>query len=292
MTLNKPIIIIGTGRCGSTIFHDIFSRHPEVAWLSGLNGRYPTKPYLARQAMNAIDWPIINQLTRKYVQPGEVYQFWNYFYRGFGNPFRDLLAEDVLPGTGPKIQKTLSSMLNEKRNRIIIKITGWPRIGFLNEIFKDAKFIHIIRDGRAVVNSLLKWHNWDGWQGPNNWKWGALDPTQIELWQRHNTSFIVLAGLEWNILVSAFQESKHLIDSDRLLEIRYEDLCANPHNVFEKVLKFSELSPSVPFFQALKKNNLVSANDKWRNDLTPMQQETLAEVLEHFLSLYNYSEIS
>jgi len=30
--LNKPIFIIGTGRCGSTIFHRMMAEHPHVAW--------------------------------------------------------------------------------------------------------------------------------------------------------------------------------------------------------------------------------------------------------------------
>ena len=32
--LTKPIIIVGTGRCGSTVFHRLLAKHPGVMWLS------------------------------------------------------------------------------------------------------------------------------------------------------------------------------------------------------------------------------------------------------------------
>jgi len=44
-----------------------------------------------------------------------------------------------------------------------------PRIGFLQAIFPDAKFIHIVRDGCAVANSRMNAPFWKGWQGLNTW---------------------------------------------------------------------------------------------------------------------------
>ncbi len=41
---NKPIIIVGTGRCGSTIFHRLLAKHPNAMWLSGFCDRFPTRP--------------------------------------------------------------------------------------------------------------------------------------------------------------------------------------------------------------------------------------------------------
>ena len=35
MTINKPVIIVGTGRCRSTVFHRLLAKHSDVMWLSG-----------------------------------------------------------------------------------------------------------------------------------------------------------------------------------------------------------------------------------------------------------------
>ena len=58
--------------------------------------------------------------------------------------------------------------MTEKRDRLLLKISGWPKIGILFEIFEGAKFVHVARDGRAVVNSPLDTYFWNGWIGPEN----------------------------------------------------------------------------------------------------------------------------
>ncbi len=44
--IHKPIFVVGTGRSGSTVFFDIFTKHPRVAWLSSLADRYPDRVWL------------------------------------------------------------------------------------------------------------------------------------------------------------------------------------------------------------------------------------------------------
>ena len=40
----KPIIIVGSGRCGSTLFHRLLANHEQVMWLSGSRCGFPTGP--------------------------------------------------------------------------------------------------------------------------------------------------------------------------------------------------------------------------------------------------------
>ncbi len=40
----------------------------------------------------------------------------------------------------------MSEITTEKRDRLLLKITGCPRIGFLSEIFEDMRFIYVVRD--------------------------------------------------------------------------------------------------------------------------------------------------
>ncbi|HVW38502.1 MAG TPA: sulfotransferase [Pirellulales bacterium] len=59
MPLDRPIFIIGTGRCGSTILHQMFSCHPQIAFLSGLCLLYPDRPEYNRRAMRLLDAPLV-----------------------------------------------------------------------------------------------------------------------------------------------------------------------------------------------------------------------------------------
>ena len=38
--IKKPIFIIGTGRCGSTLLYRILALHPELAFLSNINEKF------------------------------------------------------------------------------------------------------------------------------------------------------------------------------------------------------------------------------------------------------------
>ena len=73
--ISKPIIILGTGRCGSTVFHRLLARHPRTMWLSGLSDRYPTRTDWNRRAVSLMHQPLLRRLFGGKVQPSEAYLF-------------------------------------------------------------------------------------------------------------------------------------------------------------------------------------------------------------------------
>lgn len=278
--VEKPIFIVGVGRSGSTIFHRMFSEHPHLAWLSArLCNRFPDKPWVNRLLMQGIDYPVVGAHLRRRFSPGEGYLFWERHCRGFSEPCRDLVASDVTLKTKKYLPEVLSNILTPRRNRLLLKITGWPRIGFLQEIFNDAKFIHISRDGRAVINSMINVDWWWGWRGPQNWRWGELTPAQQAEWERFDRSFIALAGIELKILTEAMEKAKQTVKAANFMEVKYEDLCAAPTDVFKEVIQFCELEWLPDFERAVKKYSLQNSNDKWRQELTAAQQQ----IIEHFV---------
>jgi len=287
--IEKPIIIFGTGRSGTTVFHRMLSTHPRIAWLSGVCDKYPDKPTLNRVLMRALEFPLLNKILRKRISPSECYTFWEHYCKGFSTPCRDLLTSDVIEKNKNQIQHVMSEMITERKNRLLIKITGWPRLGFLSEVFEDAKFIHVLRDGRAVANSLIHVGFWMGWRGPENWRWGPLSPTHEEEWNRYNRSFIVLAAIQWKILMDAVETAKEYVNDNNLLEIKYERLCSNQIEVFENIAEFSELEWTKGFERELRSFKLKNTNDKWERELNPNQRRELNEVLADYLKRHDYS---
>jgi hypothetical protein len=287
MTVTKPIVIIGTGRCGSTVFHRLLATHPQVMWLSALCDRYPDKPALNRRAVTALGNPLLRRLMGGRIRPGECYRFWDTHAYGFSAPFRDLVRADVTPRIRKQVRAAFEPMLTPTRNRLLIKITGWPRIGFLSEIFEDAKFIHIVRDGRAVASSLLHVDFWRGWLGPQGWRAGLLSPEDQAVWEEYNRSFVALAGLEWKIQMRALQAAREGLDPQALCEVKYETFCERPLETCRQVLEFVELREP-PEFERQVQAASIRSSDRWRNDLSVSQRRVLDGLLGDDLRRYGY----
>lgn len=286
--VEKPIFIVGVGRSGSIAFHEMLSEHPQVTWLSPLCNLCPQNFFLNRLLMRTIDCPLAGTYLKRKIKKSEGYKFWEFHCKGFSAPCRDLLAEDLTDKVRAKIQKIMSAMLTNKRNRLLIKVTGWPRIGFLQAIFEDAKFIHIVRDGRAVANSMINVGWWRGWQGPESWRWGELTPSQRQEWEKYGKSFLALAGIEWKILMDAMDKAKGSIDSNNFLEVKYENLCCDSVQVLKGVLKFCNLEWSEKFEKSIRRHPLENKNYKWQKELTNQQRCILEDVLGDYLKKYGY----
>jgi len=80
------------------------------------------------------------------------------------------------------------------------------------ELFPDAKFIHMVRDPRDVVCSML------------NMRFGACEA--------------VTAAMEWHQTLGCWLLAERLIPESQRLECRYEDLCTSPEATFARVASF------------------------------------------------------
>ena len=287
MPIVKPIFITGLGRSGTTLVHTMLSIHPQVTWLSLLCGKFPQRPYFNRWLMSAIDVPILNLYLKRRFVPLESYVFWDFYFAGFSHPSRDLVASDVSVRTRESFRKVVRELLTRKRNRLLIKITGLPRISFLHAIFPDAKFVHIVRDGRAVANSRLNAPFWKGWQGLNIWGDQMPEHYQQE-WERHRRSFVALAGIEWKTHIDQFEAVKREFPNIDICQVKYESFCANPIGELKRIADHCELSWHPHFETATRAFHVKNRNEKWKSDLTDQQRATLEEVLRPYLVKYGY----
>ena len=99
---------------------------------------------------------------------------------------------------------------------------------FFAEIFTESGFVHIVRAGRAVANSVLQMPWWNGYRGPQHWLLGPLARVLQEEWDSSAESFVMPAALTWRVLMDSYESAVKTLPADRHLEIRYEDLLAQP----------------------------------------------------------------
>jgi hypothetical protein len=289
MKAQKPIFIISVGRSGSTLLHHVLCEHPDAAWLSWLCRIFPARPAVNGVYMRTLDVPGLRAVLRRLIYPGEWYGFWESCWPGFAASCRDPNASDVTERVRAKALRAVAQTVTPRRRRFIAKITGWPRVGFLQAVFEDARFVHIVRDGRPVVSSLLQVDWWRGWQGPSNWRWGDLTPSQAAEWERHDRSFVALAAIQWKILMDATERARQLVEEDRFLEVRYEDLCANPPATLRTIADFCELRWTPRFARRVAGYQIENQNHKWRAALDDQQREVLERCLAEHLARYGYA---
>ena len=289
MKIIKPVFNLGIGRCGSTIFHHIMAKHPNVTWLSNISHNYPHKPQWNRWLMHAMNSDILERILMKKIRVREAFGFWDLYCKGFSRPFRDLRLDDLTPRNKSSVSNAISQNLTKKRNRFVTKLTGWPRIRYIRGIFEDAKFIHVVRDGRAVVNSMINVDFWWGWHGMSNWRWGDIPEPYYQEWLDTDQSFVAMAAIEWKMIMDAFEVAKAETPAQQYLEIRYEQLCDDPIAVYKDVLAFCELPWSQKFEKKILRFDLRNTNYKWQKQLTSQQQDIMQKIFSDHLVKYGYN---
>ena len=289
-----PIFIVGAGRSGSTAFHHAFARHPHVSWVSKILDVYPNGEKLNSAMLRGLDAPLLGSaLSRGAIEPGhlkpsEAYAYWEKIAPGFSEPFRDLLATDLTERTKANLQSAVDRLTVAGRPTPLIKITGWPRMGYLRAAFPEAKFIHIVRDGRAVVNSIMQIDFWEGWRGTKGWRGLEMNKEQKLRWDNSGQSFVTLGAMELSDMLDAMVRAAGLVPASHFLEIRYEDLCEDPVGSFQDATAFSGLEMTPEFSQAIVGFGFRNTNDKWKRDLTELQQQQLEAELAPHLQRWGY----
>lgn len=201
-----PVFIVGAGRSGTTMFRLMLNSHPNIyippeAWFFGeLLYKFSNKKVLSIDDVNS---------ARSIITSNVRWPDWN-----CSNEKLDVALDFKSP---PTIRELIESVFFNCSKLGDKKIWGEksPRHSYLIsqmlEIFPDAKFIHVIRDGRDSCISIYN----RGW-------WDRSFPRICEHW-----SSCVKAAIKGR----SFPAGQYF-------EIRYEDLVSNPKEILEKVCIF------------------------------------------------------
>jgi hypothetical protein len=296
MSASSPppyVFVIGTGRCGSTVTEEILCRHPDVGFISNLDDRLRLPSgatrwsgRLYRELPTAVAVTPFGKLA-----PSEAYRTLDREVSPIlSSPFRDLVAGDASPWLADRLRAFFAERAAAQHAAPFLhKFTGWSRAAFLHEVFPTARFIHVIRDGRAVANSWLQMPWWLGFSGPERWQWGPLPPDLAAQWHDADRSFTVLAGLLWRLLVDACDAARAVVPDDQWLEVRYEDVTARPRDAFERMLGFCGLEWCEEFEQGLGRHRLSAARvDAYRRDLDPGELARMTRAIAPTLEAHGY----
>ncbi|MDR3390207.1 MAG: sulfotransferase [Sulfuriferula sp.] len=218
-TVDRPIFITGLGRSGTTILGILLSLHNKVGYLN--------EP----KAL----WHVIDprqDINGNYSLSGARYR---------------LDADDTTPAIKQRAHRLFSRYL--KFSGVSRVVDKYPelifRVGYVQSIFPDAKFIFITRSGADAVPSVVKWserlgvksgEHIDDWWGRDDIKWHYLreqlllaNPAYESVWSLATADLdhANRAALEWIVTMreGLEQEQRH---PDAVIRVAYEALLADP----------------------------------------------------------------
>ncbi len=229
--LERPVFLVGAECSGTTLLRLMLDHHPQIAFFFEFQ-------YSVAKLSDGAGWPDLRE------------------YRDYLDGDRIFRAGQLIVDPTLDYPHLIDSFLRQKRDRDHKKVVGavvhydYDR---LLRIWPDARFVHIIRDGRDVAQSAIL-HGWGGNLYTAASKWLNAE----ELWSRFSTE----------------------IPRDRYHEVRYEDLVRLPEEVLDGICKFIGVPYDRAMFDYIHDSTFSAPSparlDKWRTALSSYELQ-LAE---------------
>ncbi|MBD3208180.1 MAG: hypothetical protein GF370_01870, partial [Candidatus Nealsonbacteria bacterium] len=267
-----PIFIIGVAHSGTTILYKMLGMHPDVCWFSQFSARkgsvpgrfklpFPNKTKLILSAIfPKHGWRKEKKKIKKYIilQPSEADKVWGYII-----PPNSSISEER---SVSRMRKILKKECESWNKRFII--SKLPRllshVSILNKAYPEAKFLHIVRDGRAVALS-------------NRHKFLKSSKSEKEA--------LLNSAKHWKDSLEKIKKQKN---NTEIMEVRYEDFCSDIHRYLEKMLNFIGLDSNKFPFERCPKNLIPTNKKKWFSNASKEEMRFLEDIQESYLKEYNY----
>jgi hypothetical protein len=178
----RPIFVIGSPRSGTTLVRLILDSHPRISCGEETHFLRDLEAIVGR------NWDLV-----------ATYGLDRDWWLGHIRALYDQFQAEVLARSG-------KSRWAEKDPTYTLHLP------FIEELFPDAVYVHLVRDGHDVVASFKD-------------RWGY-------------TAAARAARTEWARYVTAARELGERLPSQRFLEMRYEDLVASPEEEGQRLFGF------------------------------------------------------
>lgn len=247
----------------------------------------------------------------------------NYLWRhaNAARPDDELLPEHATPRVQAYIRRCFLSLSRRTNARWIVEKTcaNSLRVGFVDRILPDAKFIFLVRDGRDAAASAVK-----RWTAPSDWGYLARKARYVPIgdlprsilryasnlahrflsaerrlasWGPRfrnmdtllaNSPLADVCAAQWERCVSKAQTELAELEPSRVIHVKYERFVAEPQSEIEKVLDFLRIHAPLNA-QRSATDQVTDRNvGKWRSALDPETLSRIAPTIDPQLVALGY----
>jgi hypothetical protein len=231
-----PVVVIGAARSGTKLLRDLIASHP----------RFHAVPY------------DVNYLWRMGTE---------------SVPYDDRDPADATPWVTARVREQLGRRAAPGSTLVEKTVSNTLRVAFVHRILPDARFVHLLRDGRDVIASA-----YDQWRAPVDWRYTLAKARQYPLlsapayalrWAatrllRRGTSLppvwgpayrgihedlrllplLQVCARQWQRSVAASLDQLAEVPPERVLTVSYARLVSDPEAELARVFRFLGADPA------------------------------------------------
>lgn len=280
-----PVFVLGSGRSGTTITATLMNHLPgiHIAKETGFIGQHLTRLINANsQADLAALIPEINSWLEinLWEHTGNVADFQRFCSKYDIQGARALIYY-IWQLDSPTPWNELS-FIGDNTPLYVMAIPA------IQQLFPEARYIHVVRDPRDVVCSIRK--------------------------MRFGADELVTAAMEWHLYLGCWMTAERLVSPDQRMECRYEDLCMDPEQTFARLARFVDRSeadakgalalhaspgakPKTGFENVAAASHHTRINEplspsrvgRYRTELTAAQIQAVEEIAQYGMLAYGYT---
>lgn len=277
-----PVIVIGAGRSGTNLLREV------ICSFEGFD-----------------TWPC-----------DEINYIWRHGNRD--SPTDELQPADARPEVKRFLTRAFATQERRQGGGTVVEKTcaNSLRVAFVHEVFPDARFVYIVRDGRDVVASAIK-----RWTAPLDIPYLArkvrfVPPADLPYYAARyfgsrlksvgspdrrvtswgprffgmadmiNEPLAALCAIQWRRCVEfADQQHAESVGSDRVHRLRYEDLVNDPDDEVRRLAAFLDMPVPSPARLPLMKPGAIG---RWRRDISATDQALVESVIAETLVSRGY----
>jgi hypothetical protein len=291
------VFLVGAGRSGTTLLYKLLCMHPDVAYISNYENRLAWFP--DGVAARVVQRRVEHKLRAWFNKGGNAY-FTDrpLLKKAFPTPHEgesvfEACGVPLYPARGELPDERTARRLRQRFDRIRRRAGGRTflskrtannrRIEYLCAIFPDARFVHLVRDGREVARSLASVAWWDRhrvwWDGR----------TALEM-QNAGEERLAICARNWVRELEEVRAQLASVAPSRVMELRYEALLQDPIGQLEGTLAFLGLERLDCFRTAIRSLNLRTVPPGWKSKLDPKQLDCVLRETRPLLRELGYAE--